>query len=312
MLGVLFAVLSAFSFSLSDILVRRGVRIASASEGAFITVLLGVPLFFLAALVTGQLLRFDSLSLPAYGYLAAAGIVHFVFGRYCNYRAIGAIGAARTSPIQALSLPYSALTALFLLGEGINAVMALGILLILAGPLIMVERQPAPVAVAVANPARTSAHGEEHFQPRQLEGYVFAVLASVGYGSSPVLIRAALEGESGLSLLGGLVSYVAAAGLLLLSLAAPNRRALLQSLNPTSVRLFFGAGFAVFMAQMFRFLALSLTSVAVATSLLRLGSIFTLVLSWWMNRSLEAINLRVVAGILISVGGAVLLILARE
>ena len=45
MLGVLFALISTASFSLNSVMVRRGVASASASAGAFVTVLIGVPMF---------------------------------------------------------------------------------------------------------------------------------------------------------------------------------------------------------------------------------------------------------------------------
>ena len=314
MLGALIAVCSAFAFALSDVLVRRGVRFASASQGAFITVLLGVPLFFIVTLFSGQLFRLDDLGWDSYGLLAAAGIVHYIFGRFYNYSAIGAIGASRSSPVQALSLPYSVLTAFLFLEEGITAGMTVGIGLILVGPLLMVERRPvrvAAAATAAVSAAPAEPRDERGFDLRQAEGYAFAVASAMCYGTSPVLIRAALEGASGVSLLGGFVSYAAAALLLIASLALPGRSSLVRALNPASVRLFFGAGFAVFMAQLLRFLALSLTSVAVATALLRLGGIFTLALSWLINRQIEAITWRVVAGILVSVGGALLLVLTR-
>ncbi len=66
-----------------------------------------------------------------------------------------------------------------------------------------------------------------------------------------------------------------------------------------------------FLAQMSRFAALSIAPVAVVSPLQRSGAIFTLGLSWAGNRKLEEITWRVVLGIFISVGGAVLLILAR-
>ena len=312
MIGALIAVLSAFAFSMSDALVRRGVAVATASQGAFITVLLGVPLFFVVTLATGQLFRIGDFTSRDIALLAAAGLVHYVFGRNFNYRAIGAIGASRTAPIQALNLPYSVLTAWLFLDEGVTTGMMAGIALILAGPLLMVERpvrRPAAVTVGAEGPSEPDRGG---FRLRQAEGYAFATASALAYGSSPVLIRAALEGESGLSLLGGLISYVAAATLLLATLALPGRRSLVSALNPRTVRLFFGAGFFVFLAQTLRFLALSLASVAVASALLRLSGIFTLCLAFLMNRTLEVITWRVVAGILISFGGAILLVLTRE
>jgi drug/metabolite transporter (DMT)-like permease len=310
MFGALISLFSAFSFSMSDILVRRGVAKAPAAYGAFITVMIGVPLFALATLLTGQIFRVDDLSADEYLMLGAAGIVHYVVGRYANYLAIGAIGAARAGPVQSLTLPYSVLIAFLFLGEGVTAGMAAGIALILIGPALMVERQPARQAV-LASPepeAVVTGPAAAPFRMRQAEGYLFATIAAVAYGSSPVLIRAALEGSSGLSILGGFVSYIAAAALLLTSLLLPSRRALLAAFEPATVRVFFGAGFFVFMAQMLRFVALSVASVAVVAALLRFTSVFTLALSWYFNRELENLTWRVVAGVVVSVVGALLLV----
>jgi drug/metabolite transporter (DMT)-like permease len=316
-LGALVAILSALSFSLSDVSVRRGVAWAPASQGAFVTILLGVPLFAVAALITGQLLKLGELSGEGYLLLALAGIVHYVVGRFFNYAAIGAIGAARSSPIQSLTLPYSVLVAYFTLGEGVTTGMAFGMGLILLGPAIIVERSsaavraaapPTPTAVAPPPAAEALAGG---FELRQAEGYAFALIAAISYGSSPVLIRAALEDVSGVSILGGLVSYVAAAALLLATLLIPGRRHLAAAFRWPVVRAFAPASFFVFMAQMFRFIALSLASVAVVATLLRFAGVFTLLFSWWFNRSLEKITWRVVAGVMMSVAGAILLVLTR-
>jgi drug/metabolite transporter (DMT)-like permease len=309
MLGALISLLSACSFSMSDILVRRGVAKAPAAYGAFITVIIGVPLFALASLLTGQIFRVNDLFADEYLMLGAAGIVHYVVGRYANYLAIGAIGAARAGPVQSLTLPYSVLIAFLFLGEEVTAGMAAGIALILIGPALMVERQPARQAVLAApEPEAVVTAPPEPFRMRQAEGYVFATIAAVAYGSSPVLIRAALEGSSGLSILGGFVSYVAAATLLLASLLLPSRRALLAAFEPATVRVFFGAGFFVFLAQVLRFVALSMASVAVVAALLRFTSVFTLALSWYFNRELENLTWRVVAGVVVSVVGALLLV----
>ncbi len=325
MIGALIALGSAFCFALSDVFVRRGVAKAPVSYGAFITVLLGVPLFAIGALLFGQLLRVGEISGEGYLYLIAAGIIHYVVGRYFNYAAINAIGATRAAPVQALGLPYSVLIAFLFLDEGVTLGMGAGIALIMVGPLLMVERrrQPSPVAAAIVEgadadianaPAVTEpvAAPSQQFVLRQTEGYVFAVIAAISYGSSPVLIRAAIGGDPNVSILGGLVTYIAAATLLLASLILPARRPLLKALNVPTFQIFFGAGFAVFLAQMFRFIALSEASVAVVATLLRFGSVFTLILSWYFNKHLENINWRVVAGVVLSVVGAILLITFQD
>lgn len=320
MLGVPVALLSALSFSLSDVTVRRSVTRAPVAYGAIVTVLLGVPLFFLACLCTGQVFLVDELGPKSYGLLAMAGVIHYVIGRYLNYSAIEAIGASRSAPIQAFGLPYSVIVAYLFLDEGITAGMVVGIVMILIGPAIMVERRerrsvPVTVPIAARADGGSTVLAEPvaaGFQLRQAEGYLFAIAAAACYGTSPVLIRSALEGESGVSILGGMVSYVAAASLLLISLVLPGRRHLMHALEPASVRLFVAPGFFVFLAQMFRFWALSLASVAVVTTLLRFSTVFTVAMSWLINRDLEKITLRVIVGVVFSLAGAVLLVLSSD
>ncbi len=310
MLGVALALLSTLSFSINGIMSRRGLAVASASAGAFVTVLMGVPLFFVAAVVTGQLFNAGDVPGSGYLYLSLAGIIHFGAGRYCNYRAIAAIGVTRVGPIQTITIPYAILIAFLFLDEGINVTMGLAIGLILIGPAVQVERRRAPAKQEQAAP-RGASDTAPAFELRQAEGYFYALLSVVAYGTSPILIRAALADVSNVSIYGGLIAYVAASAVLVATLVLPSRRGLIGAMRPSTVRLFLGAGIFVFLAQMFRFMALSLVPVAVVTPLQRSGGVFTLVLSWAINRHLEKITWRVVLGLAISMVGAVILVIAR-
>jgi drug/metabolite transporter (DMT)-like permease len=315
-LGILVSLGSALAFSLSNVSVRRGVLKAPVSHGTFVTVLMGVPLFLLACLVSGQILHVADLSAKEYSLLAAAGIVHYVFGRYFNYAGIEAIGAARSGPINALNLPWSVMMAWLFLGEDMSLGVIIGIVLALIGPLLMFERRaPAPQAVAITTVSDGDAVTDapapvEVVRIRQMEGYLFAVLCAIGYGTSPVLIRSALEGHSGVSILGGFTAYTAAAALLIASLVLPSRRGLVAALNVQTMRAFFAAGFFVFLAQMLNFIALTLASVAVVATLLRFSNVFTLMISWVYNRRLEMITPRTVLGVSFSVTGAIVMVFA--
>lgn len=215
------------------------------------------------------------------------------------------------APVQTFTIPYSILIAVLFLGEGVTPGMGVGIVLIMAGPAIMVERGARQPVVVGAESMAEPAEPAPHFELRQREGYTSAVLGAIAYGTSPVLIRAALEGESRVSILGGLVSYAAATAFLLVSQSLLSRGELAGALRPSTARVFFGAGFFVFLAQMLRFVALSLAPVVLVTTMARAGNVFTLGLSWFMNRELEQINLRVVLGVAVSVTGALLMILTR-
>ena len=316
--GALLALGSAFSFSVNSILIRRGLADAgaTAAQGAFITVLLGVPFGFAAVVVTGQIFNFDQLPLTSYLLLAGAGIVHFCIGRYCNYRSIAAIGASRTVTIQAVAVPYSIVMAIVLLGERPTIPMYLAIALILASPFLMIDRRKRPASpaerpLAGNSPARAAAtSGPPAVEIRMVEGVVFSLLASVGYGTSPILIRAALEDATGVAAIGTFVAYFGASAVLMASLALPAQRHLMGAINFRYMRLFGSAGLSVFMAQLLRFFSLALADVTVVDPLMRTVGVFTLILSYLVNRRLEHITLGVVLGVLVSFVGSALLVVA--
>src|SRR6266850_165690 len=77
-LGGLLAICSAATFAFNNASVRRGVLTGSVAQAMAITVPIGVPLFFLAALLTGRLGDVLSFSTQGYVALALAGILHFV------------------------------------------------------------------------------------------------------------------------------------------------------------------------------------------------------------------------------------------
>ena len=304
--GALLALGSAFSFSVNSILIRRGLADAgaTAAQGAFITVLLGVPFGFVAVVVTGQIFNFDQIPLSSFLLLAGAGIVHFCIGRYCNYRSIAAIGASRTVTIQAIAVPYSIVMAIVLLGERPTLFMYVAIALILASPFLMIDRRRRPSPASDPHPRAPAV------EIRMVEGVVFSLLASVGYGTSPILIRAALEDSTGTAAIGTFVAYFGASAVLLASLALPAQRHLVGAINFRYMRLFGSAGLSVFMAQLLRFFSLALADVTIVDPLMRTVGVFTLVLSYLVNRRLEQITLGVVLGVLVSFVGSALLVVA--
>ena len=312
--GALLSLASAFSFAVNFILVRRGIADAgaTAAQGAFITVLLGVPFGLVAVIVTGQLFNFGQLAPAGYLLFAAAGIVHFGIGRYCNYRGIAAIGAPRAATIQAIAVPYSVVMAMLLLDERPTVLMYAGIALILGSPALMVDRGKRPNPHP--NPLPEGEGKKESAAPavemRMVEGYAFSLLAAGAYGTSPILIRAAVEDATGTAAIGTFIAYVGASAMLMATLALPAQRGLMGAINLRYMRLFGGAGFAVFFAQLLRFFALAIADVSIVNPLMRMIGVFTLILSYLVNRRLEHITLGVVLGVLVSFTGSALLVTA--
>ena len=116
MLGGLIAVLSAATFAFNNASVRRGVLTGSVLQAMAITVPIGLPISFLVAVATGSLAAVAGFSGKALAALSLSGVMHFVWGRYCNYRATRAIGTNLVAPIQQVHLIVSLSLAIWLLG----------------------------------------------------------------------------------------------------------------------------------------------------------------------------------------------------
>ena len=277
-----------------------------------------------AAAVTGQLFDMSDISTRGYLLLATAGLIHFLVGRYATYRCVAAIGANRATPVRSVSIPFTLLMAVFLLGESVSAINGVGIVIVVLAPMIMFRREgraqgSAGTARSNLNPGELppAASSSTAFDisktatvdtSRLAEGYLFGLITALAFGSSPLLIRGAI-GDTGLGIAGALVAYGTAAVPLVLGLAWPGRLAGLRGMDRTALRWFLLATVATFFLHMFRFAALDLAPVTVVSPLMRTGVIFTVLFAFLINRQLEAFGPRVLAAIALSIVGSVFVVI---
>jgi drug/metabolite transporter (DMT)-like permease len=310
-LGVLFAFLGAFSFGMNGATVRRGVAQAPASQGLYITIFVGWVFFLIAALISGQLFQAGELAMRNYLLLAAGGIVHIMAGRYCNYRAVAAMGANRAGPVVGTSTLAAVTIAVLWLDETITPLKAVGILLVMIGPaLVARRRRPARASAPAAasdGPPRPRVSSVVA-NPKLKEGYFFGVMGALFWGGGPVLMRAGL-GDSGLGVLGGVVTYGGAAAVLALSLAIPGQLAGAVALDRSSRLWFLASAANSFFANLFRMMALALAPVSLVVPLMRISTLFQMGFNFIVNRQLESYEPRVLAGVAVSLVGATLLVL---
>ncbi len=314
-MGVLFTLLAAASFGFSNASVRRGVLTGTVVQAVAVSMPIGFLVFVGAAWASGELWRVGEISRQSALLLGAAGIVHFLFGRYCNYRSIAAIGANLSTPAQQGTLIVSLTLALIFLGEHLTPLKIAGIALLVVAP-ALVFRAPlrrrrggssaagklAPRSVGAAAAPRAVSD----FSERMFEGYLFAFLSSLAYGTSPVLVRAGLE-ESHLSLGGGVVSYGAAVVVVLALVAIGRVRRDVAGLERRGVFWFGIQGLAVCVSQMFLYMALSLAPVTLVQPLMRFSPVFRTMFSWVLNRDHEDFSPGVMWAIAISLVGALAL-----
>ena len=306
MLGGFLALLSAASFAAESATVRRGVLTASVMQAMAITIPLGVPLFLVVALVFGALGHVFTFAPTAIFWLSMAGIVHFVWGRYCNYRASKAAGANLVAPVQQLSLIVTLVLSIWVLAESLTPLRIFGIALVLIGPALAYEREKKSEGPdAVANPAT-----RKLFEPKYAEGYFWGLMSATGYGASPIF---GLEkGDLGISLAAGLVSYVAATAAFALLFLLPGQIRHVRTLDRDSARWFVISGFFVCAAQMLRYMALALAPVSVVTPIQRLSVLFRFWFARLFNPQHELFGGKMVAATVVSLMGALALSMSTE
>jgi drug/metabolite transporter (DMT)-like permease len=102
-LGAVLAILSGATFALTNATGRRGVITGTPAQGMVISMPVGLACFLVVALLTGAHHNLSRFSAPAFASLSAAGVLHFVLGRYCNFRASQAAGVNLTAPVVQLN-----------------------------------------------------------------------------------------------------------------------------------------------------------------------------------------------------------------
>jgi len=304
-LGGLLALLAAATFAFNNASFRRGALSGSVAQAMAVTVPIGVPIFFAVTATLGYLGTLARFSPRAILWLSLAGIVHFVWGRYCNYRAIRAIGVNLVTPVQQISLVITLVLAIGLLGESLTALQILGIVLVFLGPALAMER---------VAPRPWTAPGEPGaFAPRYAEGYLFAILSATGYGTSPILIRAGLDqiGAGG-SIAGGLIAYIAATAAFAPFLLAPGRLGEVLQLKPEAAKWFTLSGVVVCVSQMCYFMALALAPASVVSPIMRLAILFRIYFSWMLTPHHEVFGGRMVLATVVSLAGALALTVSAD
>jgi drug/metabolite transporter (DMT)-like permease len=318
-LGGFFALLAAVTFALNNASMRRGVLSGSIAQAMAITVPLGVPLFFIPTAAAGFLGKLFDFSPQAVLALSAAGIIHFVGGRYCNFRATKAIGANLVGPIQQVSLILTLVLAIVILGESLTPLRMFGIVLVMLGPMLTMRgdaekrTRPPRATDRAETPVEKLESGRPAFEIKYAEGVIFSLLSAVAYGSSPILIRFGLETKDiGTSLAGGLISYIAAAAFMLPILLWPSRLRHVLSLEVEAAKWFTFSGVLVCVSQMFTYMSLALAPVSVVTPIQRISIVFRIYFGRLLNPQHEVFGGKLYLGTAISLIGAVALSLSTD
>ena len=297
MLGGFLALLSAMSFAFNDVAVRRGILYNSVYKSIAVTVPIGVPFFIFAILIFDCVDALLDQTPQSVFFFAIAGIIHFIFGRFCNYKSIECLGTTIAGPIIQTSLLISVFFAFFILHEVFTYLHLLGILLILFGPII----------ILTGRGNKTTRAGIKIDYTR---GFIWGVLCSLSYGTSPLLIKlGSNDGSIRDNIAGGFISYLSASIVLFIIITisrVPLKE--IYRLEPEGKKWFLITGVMAFVSQLLRYMALALLAMSLVEPIQRSSTAFRVLFGYLLNRKYEIINIRVLFGIAISIIGVYVLI----
>lgn len=308
------ALASALTFALNNAALRRGVVSGTVSQAMVVTVPMGAVVCWLGVFVSGSSQAIQSIPPQGIVLLSLAGVLHFVGGRYCNYRATKAMGAVLVGPVQQLGIFVTLLLAILLLGEVLTVLQAIGIVLILIAPLLALDmvilRKGLIGVLRRAEPANSLSDeglGSARFIPRRKEGYIFAALSALAFGTSPLLISAGIDQQSGLA--GGLVAsaiaYSAATLVLLFCLLVTSQLGEALAISSDALKWFTVTGLMVTVAQALVYMALAIAPVSVVIPIHRTSIVLRVGIARILNPHLESFDGRVMLATVCSLIGAI-------
>ena len=289
-LGPLFAILTAASFALTQILIRRATYQAEESFTPLaVSMLVGTPIFVIAVTAAGEWEALRSFTWEQYALLCAAGLVHLIFARYLFFNSTRIIGANSTAAITRTSVIFSVIIGVTLLGEIITVLQIFAALLIMVGAILTTTE-------ITRTTFRISTKG--------LFMGLGTALCSAG---SATLIRPVMA-VTDTVYAAALVMYLTAFVVIIVILATrrQQRHSVMHQSRYNTLMLSASSIFLV-AGHIFRFTALRYSPVSIVQPLIATIVIFVLLFSWIVNRRIDVFNWRIIAGIVMVLVGVFLI-----
>jgi drug/metabolite transporter (DMT)-like permease len=287
MIGPILALLSAVASGLSVVLVSKYSKKSNAFNVSLIITCVGTVILWPLAIPLTDLgsANLEGIMLFAVGGVLSPGLVRLLY-----YRGLRTVGTSVNSSIFSIYPLYASLLAVLMLNEILSLENWAGILCIVLG-VVSVEMNSREI------------NGGNKFARRD---FVFPILGGLTFGVSSIIRKYALDAYNA-PVFGVAVAHTFALlpYLLMLMLYTSTRNEL--SLK-RDLRFFWTAGIGQAVSWILGFYALSYEGVSIITPLLSIEPLFVAFFAYFYLRELERISPRLIASMIFTVIGVILVI----
>ena len=291
---MIFALLASFSFAGSVVFVRKATAHTGESfTPVAVSVFMGIPFFAVVLLITGDWSNLLSVSWRALILLGAAGVIHFVAGRFLGYSSYRLIGANKATTFVNTNPFYTVIFGVLFLNELLTIYLILGVICIFTGvALISTERKSAIEEVPGT------------YSRKEVRGILTALGAALCWGTSPILIKPAVA-EIGSPFAGAFVSYVVASVVMAFFFFRGQYRQQMGQIPVITAALISMLIGSIFSSsgQLFFYTALSYSPAGMVNSLITTHILFIFLFSFLLNRHIEIFTLKIIMGMVAIVVG---------
>jgi DME family drug/metabolite transporter len=287
MIGVALALLSAMSFGLSQILVRKNLDKSNFIYVSLTVTIVGNIILWPLALTFTNLNTVNPEGLLLF---VLAGLLAPAIARLFYFKGMETAGISANASIFATYPLYTTIVAILLLGEALTTENWIGLVSIIVGVISVV---------------RIINRGETSHKTTSRKGLIFPMVGSLALAFSQLVRKEALNIHNQ-PLLGVAVGYTATLIVYLVVIVfSKNTRT--SRFSRQDIKMFWKPGVGIAMGWLLSFFALSQEMVSIVAPILQTELLFILLFTYIFLRKIEKISPKLVASAILIVAGVMLI-----
>ena len=286
--GIIYALIAGIIWGVDPLLLKKGMINSNVSTATLTMQIVSVLTLSAATAFQGEF-HFTGLSFAAFWPFVAAGAVGASFGKIFYYYGIDTVGASKSVSIKNSSPILTTILAVVILGERVTLPLAAGVVLIVAGIIML-----------------TRVQGRAEGSPNQIAYFIYPLLAALCFGINPIVKKIGVSTVS-VPTFGALITQTTALIVMLTAGRLLNIKLKWERVPMRSLGFFVLAGVIEALGSLLTFYALIYAPAVLVSPIWRISPLVTFLLARFTLKGVEVVTLRDGVAATVIVGGVLVL-----